>query len=142
MYLEKSLDMDSEWPKVIAEPDAKVSYGFGFSPSGCRFIVPCDFDSLAQQSLVVGKMMAEGNDRPKVLERCCGDEIYPRPLAYQLVAFYLSAKTRGDTPMHFFVSREEFEVPCKGDTKTFLALSAPEHMFLGIVRQRGFVRVE
>ena len=100
-----------------------------------KYVIPCDFDSMAQQSLTVGKMMEEGNDRPTVLERCCGDEIFPRPLAFQLVAFFLSAKAKDGT--HIFVSRDGFLEAKKEENKTCMNLSVFDRIFLDTVRKKG-----
>ena len=133
-----TLDMEACWPKLVDAGTKMKAGGFGFAVNAFgSYIVPCDFDSLAQQSILIGKMMAESTDRPKVLERYCGDEIYPRPLAVQLVAFYLSAKRKSDATSYVYVSPEGFQEACLAKNKTSLHLSVSDQVFLATVRERG-----
>ena len=106
----KSLDIEVEWEKVsLLERTSTSNRRFGLSV-GKHFImmVPCDFDSLAAHSdLPLVAEMKERGSR-EIMEPCCGPEIGPLPVAFQLVSFYLSAKIR-DGSAYAFVSREAFE---------------------------------
>jgi len=143
-FLQRTVEVDAQWPKVAEIGVSPPPFGFAilhrFSSDeethlSTNLIIPCDFDSLAQQSLFIQTMVKEGQ-RPNILERCCGDAIYPRPVVIQLVAFYLSAKTR-DRTAHVFVSREGFKEANKDENKALLRLSATDRVFLKKVQEKG-----
>jgi len=121
--------MEPYWPTLVDAGTKMKAGGFGFAVNAFgSYVVPCDFDSLVQQSLLIGQIMAEGHESIilRRLERYCGDEIYPRLLAVQLVALYLSAKRKDDATSYVFVSPERFQEACIAKNKLSIHLSVSD----------------
>ena len=142
----RALDIEVEWEKVSLVERIGTTNRFGLSVmKNFTMMVPCDFDSLAAHSdLPLVAEMKERGSR-EIIEPCCGPEIGPFPVAFQLVAFYLSAKVR-DGSAYAFVSREAFEEvrisepseeARKEQNRTELRMTVFDRAFVSLAQEKG-----